>query len=196
MRDSLLTQGCMGTLQHEKVLKPGVVQYMLFQNDDDTFFYDKHALKYDEITDKTIEVKLKIPELLEKWNAANIDSHGSVNTLQEPCQNMNIPMKVTQPVINPGYIGKPKGALQIAYKYELINDKRENKNGKKVSLNGKLLSEPGSPWDTSTNLLFILSQYENFKFEVSKLEYIVQELGRRVQFTSKVHPEIAGRAIE
>ena len=65
MRDSLLTQGCMGTLKHDKVLKPGVVQYILFQDNDDPFFYDKHALKYDEITDKTIEVKLKVPKFLE-----------------------------------------------------------------------------------------------------------------------------------
>ena len=45
---------------------------------------------------------------------------------------------------------------------------------------GKLLSGLRSPRDSSTNFRHIISQYEDFKAKVSKLESIADELGYRI----------------
>jgi hypothetical protein len=119
----------------------------------------------------------------------------------------------------PGYLGKPKGALDIAYELGWIDSNRKNAEGKIVSWNGAILTsqqaagqqeqpqerrqrrgrnnnKPPKRRDLSTSLRHILGSCDHFKNEKTKLECLIEQHGGVCRMTPKCHPEIAGVGIE
>lgn len=90
MRNSVLKKDDIGTLKHNRTLKVGDIQSMVFDEND----------------------------------------------LIERAEEANISLTETKQKIVDGYVGKPKGAAQIACKRGFLDDKGKLPNGTKCSLNG------------------------------------------------------------
>jgi hypothetical protein len=161
-------------------------------------------------------------ELVRDLEAAEINSNGNVIVLKERCRQAGIALKKTVDSITPGYIGKPKGALQIAYERGFLDAEKKNAAGKVVSWEGTIIKDtndnnrvqdvpgprhrdqqpgraikkPKKRQDQSTSLRRILERCDDFKLEKSQLECLVDSLGGNCRMTPKVHPEIAGVGIE
>jgi hypothetical protein len=177
----------------------------------------------DVILERNAESKDKTKDdLVRDLEAAEINSNGNVPVLKDRCRQAGIPLTKTIDRINPGYVGKPKAALQIAYERGFIDSNKKNADGKIVSWEGTIVNDtndcnraqngpgprhrdqrlgrstkkPKKKRDLTTSLRKILSNCEDFKLEKSKLACLVEELGGNCRMTPKVHPEIAGVGIE
>ena len=97
MRDTILTTGYMGTIQCNKVLQPGMVQYMTFQADDEPPFY-KSNVKNMKLPQKQ-KMELKTQEIWDVLKAAEVSKYGNVECLKELCIKLHIPITEQRPVI-------------------------------------------------------------------------------------------------
>ena len=68
--------------------------------------------------------------------AIGIISDGNVKVLIERVIEANLPLKETISKLIPGYVGKPKGAAQVACKRGFIDLNGKLPNGDKRTLNG------------------------------------------------------------
>ena len=93
------------------------------------------------IPDVTTKEKKKI-ELLKELQISGTDTTSRrylKPELVQMCKDRNIPTDITNPVVIPGWLNKPKGMLQILYERGYINKElvtkpsrmRYSKNGKK-----------------------------------------------------------------
>jgi hypothetical protein len=90
--------------------------------------------EFDVILEIEAEAKdMNKDELLRDLEAADINSKGNIPVLKECCGQADIPLTKTLDRLTPGYVGKPKAALQIAYKRGFINANKKNADGKIVS---------------------------------------------------------------
>ena len=140
MRDSVLTHKCFGTVSHNRRLKVGNVQKMIFQKDDLPPITDPSCPPYDLPRGTFSTKRITAAEMrtaLER-DGKNID--GSKKKLLERCNNAGIATLKTVEQIIPGYVGKAKGAFQIAFERGFC-DENLNLNGEKVSADGKELCE-------------------------------------------------------
>jgi hypothetical protein len=189
------------------------------------FFYSNEPPPEHEIVlERNSEKKVKNKDDLRRdLDAAGINSKGNVPILKERCRQARISLEKNLDKLIPGFVGKPKGALQISYERGLIDANKKNAGGKIASWEGSIIKDtsdnnraqkvPGSHRhdqhqgqarkkkpkkrrDLSTSLRSIMSNFEDFKNEKSKLECLVEELGGNCHMTPKVHPEIAGVGIE
>ena len=149
-------------------------------------FYDKEARKYNFYTNDTKQKALKASELRKVLDAHNINSNEKVPEFKKRCQNHNIPIVKDAQVVKSRYVGKPKGALQIAYEHGFINEEKENYYGIKVTMDRIKMMKLGKyikilVWEK------ILGQCQDFLEETTKLESIVDELGYEVRLILIVH---------
>ena len=94
-------------------MKLGMIQQMVFQDDDNPPFYEKtHQSMMKLLLRKN--VYLKAQELGNILKSANVSDHGNVDVMKQWCLNLNVPIKEKRPVIIPGYVGKPKGFMLFA----------------------------------------------------------------------------------
>ena len=114
--------------------------------------------------------------------------------MQEFAQANNIPLVVEEIVQYPGWLGKPKGLLQICWERGYIDCGEDGKGWKKYSIKGTLL--PGGGCDASKSLVEILSNCTDFRQEESALEHLGRTRGVLVDKTPKFHAELAGEGIE
>jgi hypothetical protein len=83
--------------------------------------------------------------LVRDLDAAGINSRGNVPVLKERCRQAGISLEKTLDKLIPGFVGKPKGALQLSYERGFINANKKNAGGKIVSWEGSTIK------DTSDN---------------------------------------------
>jgi hypothetical protein len=99
-----------------------------------------------------------------------------------------------------GYVGKSKGAKQIAWERGLVEEAVEKQYYYKVLSNEKfhelLLNDVAYKLAHRFNLYLILRQCDDFKNEISQMAYVVEALGGLLVSTPKCHPELAGEGIE
>ena len=241
MRSSVLTGDDVGAIVHDRVLKVGDEQFMVFQEDDPPPIFDSDAPPYDiikegEVTrnlnkkelmknleelgmnvDGTLKVlqaratesnipiteavtrKLNAKELKEKLEELGMNSDGNVAELRSRANVANIPIVEEKGNIIEGYVGKPKGALQIACERGFIGLDGKLGNGRKVSMQGTS-SKDGVTGvvtiDRTTSVVQILRGCNDFKTEQTQMMYILTLLGAMLILTPKCHPEIAGRGVE
>ena len=103
------------------------------------------------------------------------------------------------PTVVEGYIGKSKGALQIACKRVLIDLEEKLVNGIKSTMGGTLLKDLDTgvtSIDKTTSLIRMLGKHSDFSNEKTQLMYIMDLLGVSLILTPKFHPKIAGREVE
>ena len=110
----------------------------------------------------------------------------------------NIETSLTYEVIVQGWMGKPKGMKQVAFERRLLDVesyKKYNKDGA-VKVDGERMI------DEKYSLNKILSCCDDFKNELTLLQYTGLEIGRdkkinvNIDRSPKCHPEVAGEGIE
>jgi hypothetical protein len=188
---------------------------MNFQIDDLPPVLKPLCPKFSTPAGKTITREFNVAELKAHVEAEKLNSDGKRQLLFERCIQTELPVKLTLPVMKPGYVGEPKGAAHIAFERGFFDATLKLPNGKKVA--GAKLQEAeatklnvASPIvdhcrkkklkmkrDKETSVREILKRCEDFANETPQLEFIAQKyLGAFIRLTPKCHPEIAGRGIE
>jgi len=130
MRNSVLTKDDIGTLKHNRTLKVGDIQSMVFDENDLPPILDPNAPKYDAVADGVIITrKLNKSELKTILELKGFNGNGSSADLIERAEEANISLTETKQKIVDGYVGKPKGAAQIACERGFLDDKGKLPNG-------------------------------------------------------------------
>ena len=96
-----------------------------------------------------------------------------------------------------GYVGKPKGMLDVLFERGLLDPERlkGGKDGNKIEYTKDAKTIDGIP-DESYSLSSMLAQCRDFQNEPTAMEELTELLGHKQEKTPKKHPEIAGRGIE
>ena len=151
------------------------------------------------ITKLNLEIikKAELKKMLEN-NGQSSDSN--IDVLRARATQANLQTtRLRDKKIIPGYVGKPKGALQIACERGFITPDGLLPDKRKASLRGTVTTDPVTgvkTTDRSTSLCYYLAACHDFKTETSQMKYILNKLCVRLLLTPKCHPEIAGRGIE
>ena len=103
---------------------------------------------------------------------------------------MNLPNKKF-PVIQEGWVGKPKGSLQLLYERGYIE---EADGWNWYAVNGK--KDIFGNIDKSTSLKMLMSIQPDFMEQETLLMFYGKQMGVTVDRTPKCHPELAGEGIE
>jgi hypothetical protein len=109
--------------------------------------------------------------------------------LEQFAKDKGIALVVDRPVKKSGWMGTPKGLLQVLWERGFIDDQR------KFSLNGRTDPETGVV-DLKTSLRYIMSQCPDFRDEETALQHLGRTIGVAVDCTPKFHAELAGEGIE
>ena len=200
MRSSILSADDIGPLRHARTIPVGSSQSMVFSDDDIPPIFDPTAPKYDQpVQGQNITRSLNKGELEKKLKDAGLNSDGNAKALKIRAVEANIPIEVTTPKVIPGYVGKAKGAAQIAAERGFIGLDGLLSNGKKYSMNGTSTKDPVTKVVTmnrDTSVIRILQRCNDFKNEKTQLMFILDLLNVTLILTPKCHPEIAGRGVE
>ena len=106
------------------------------------------------------------------------------------CQQKNLPVKFTTEIIEEGWLGKPKGSLQVLFERGWLDPSNLSKYTEKGRHdNMGLLLE-----DTSIKLL--MQKQQDFMSELTLLQFHGNKLGVTIDRSPKCHPEITGEGIE
>jgi hypothetical protein len=223
MRSSELGENNTGTVRHARCINLGEIQHMNFRIHDLPPVLKPLCPKFSTPTGKTITRELNVAELKAGLEAEKLNSDGKRQALLQRSIEAGLPVKLTFPVMTPGYVGQPKGAAHIAFERGFFDASLKLPNGKKVSFAGSKVQEaaeaaelnaeeeavvstivdhrkkkkPKVKRDKETSVREILKRCEDFANEVPQLEFIAHKyLGAFLRLTPKCHPEIAGRGIE
>jgi hypothetical protein len=196
MHDSVLTLDCFGKYHNENSpLQEGSIQSMCFLPTDSGPFYltpaENISRRVDQRRHGTRTRALKREKLVEMLKEMGIvNPIGNVKQLQAQCKGLDLPTTSTEDNIIEGWVGKPKGSLQILYERGWIdpNDWKQYTNKGKMSDMGILMK------DTSLNL--ILQQQPDFLNELTLLQHHGKQMGVKIERSPKCHPELAGEGIE
>jgi hypothetical protein len=102
-----------------------------------------------------------------------------------------IPLRITRPVVKEGWLGKPKGLLQVLLERGLIDITRLAD----YTLDGRKDRDTGVV-DSSMSLRRIMSGCRDFVNEETALQVLGRDLNLIVDRTPKFHAELAGEGIE
>ena len=201
MRDSLLTAKDIGSIVHARSLKAGDTQSMVFKDEDLPPVFDESAPKYDaaDTTQSSKTRKLTKPELKALLEAKGFNGEGKVDQLRTRANEAGIPLtEITQKIVY-GYVGKAKGAAQIACERGFVDLDGKLSNGAKFTMNGTLSKDLLTGVVTrnkETSVIRMLEKCDDFKNEKKQLMHIMDLIDARLILTPKCHPEIAGRGVE
>jgi hypothetical protein len=223
MRGSELGANNTGTVRHGRFINLGEIQHMNFQIDDlPPVLKPLLCPKFPSPTGKTITRELSVPKMKARLDAEKLNLDGKRQVLFERCVEAGLPVKLTFPVMTPGYVGEPKGAAHIAFERRLFYAPLKLPNGKKVSFSGSKVQEaeaaelneaqeavastiivdhrkkkkPKVKRDKETSVREILKSCEDFANETPQLKFIAHTyLGAFIRLTPKCHPKIAGLGI-
>jgi hypothetical protein len=197
MRKSQLTQlqifGPHQNLPHQ--MKLNDTQSMQFEEGNYGPFYmspaEAERRKFDIRTGRKAEKYLKKSELIRRLKVEGIsDPKGSLKQIQQKAVQLHLPIKYTYDVILEGWMGKPKGSLQILYERGWIDPTDLSSytlEGKKDDM-GILRKE--------TSLKLLIEMQPDFVSELTLLQFHGVKLGAIIDRSPKCHPEIAGEGIE
>ena len=155
--------------------------------------------------------------------AEKLDSDGKRQVLLERGVEAGLPVKLTFPVMMPGYVGEPKGAAHIALERGFFDELLKLPNGRKVSFAGSKLQQAEAAKldeaqeavasttiidhrkakklkvkpDKETSVREILKRCKAFAIERPQLKFMAQKyLGTFIHLTPKCPPKISGQGIE
>ena len=199
MRNTILTANDIGSITHTRSLKVGDTQSMVFLPTDLPPIFDPNVPQYDVSKDDSVTHKFNKAELKEKLEAIGINSDGNVKVLRQRAIEANLPLEETISKIIPGYVGKPKGAAQVACERGFIDLDGKLPSGDKFTLNGTSVKDGLTGVVTinkATSVISILKRCDDFRNEKTQLMYILDLLNVVLRLTPKYHPEIAGHGIK
>ena len=131
---------------------------------------------------------------------------GRAKDIQARCVQAGIVLVKSVVDKREGYIGKPKGVKQIAWERGFFTKEMFSKG--EVTVEGLRKDENGvvvktnhprykvTPITQSTSLRHMIECCQDFKDEVTRLEWVAEGLGVSLSLTPKTHCEIAGIGIE
>ena len=198
---------------HPRTLNVGDKQVMYFVDEDDGPFWTTQAQRLGTKHDRQLGTaksrsKTKI-ELLKDLRQSGYDTTKQryrKEDLVALCGQRNLPITIEEQEIKEGWLGKPKGMLQILWERGWIDSSkvvsarsmRYSKDGKKEDF-----GEDGKLKEASQQyaLSYLLKNCGDFKQEKSDLEHLATELSQHdatinILFTPKYHCELAGEGIE
>jgi hypothetical protein len=197
MRQSELTsKSCFGPYHtSDHALQLGDKQTMTFSSTDIGPFYftpvEREKRKFDKDTGKTttkVHTRSTLIKMLK--DAKILNPTGSLKHLQAQCMSLDLPTTYTQEKIQEGWVGKPKGALQILYEQGWVDPERWRKYTDKGRINEMgILQE-------NTSLHLLMQKQTDFTTEMTLLQFYGSKMGVVIDRTPKCHPEIAGEGIE
>jgi hypothetical protein len=121
-------------------------------------------------------------------------NHVSLAALREVAKKHDVSLTVQEVKSQKGWVGVPKGALQLCIERGLVDLSRVKKNKGYYTMDGR--KDKDGNLIEGTSLRQLLEECPDFKQEVSMLEWVAKQCGWRVVFSPKCHPEIAGVGIE
>jgi hypothetical protein len=178
----------------------GDYQHMVFENGDTGPFYlsdnDQEALKFDCETGEMTTKKRRKDALENDLRAKEVRAKGNRDELvKELCLQNDVPTEITMQKVKEGWVGKPKGMLQILWERGFIDPAIEptkvteyyTNDGKKDAF-GNLIP--------NTLLRMMKNALTDFIEEETLLQFHGKMLGVIVDWTPKCHLEVAGEGIE
>lgn len=199
MSSTVLSKDDIGTLAHERTVKVGERQSMVFDNTNLPPILSPGAPIYDVLKPGEKNKKLTKLELKQKLEELGMNHDGNVEQLKERATIANIPITKTQGIVEEGFMNKPKGAAQIICERGFTDLEGKLPDGRKVSMNGTSSKDPVTSIvtiDKTTSALSILKRCSDFQNEQTQMMFICSLLMVKLLLTPKCHPEIAGRGVE
>ena len=179
----------------ERTLNVGDKQSMIFNDGDVGPFYMTEAERANRREDRftgTSKTKKRLKSDLQKeLTSRGVNASGNYKTIRALAVNNNVPVDIEVPDVEEGWVGKPKGSLQILWERGFIDG---TKRVSDYSLHGKK-DEYGTVVP-STSLKMMMTALLDFIEEETLLQYYGRMMGVLVDRTPKCHPELAGEGIE
>lgn len=199
MRDTRILdeRGCLGT--KPRILEEGDTQTMKFALADRGPFNltpeEREARRFDtEYGDAKVTSKTK-KDLITDLTARGVHLPSKfpnkmrVAVLRDLARRNGIELTKTSRKIRPGWVGKPKGLLQVMWERGFIDEEKLDKYKLTATdHDGELIEE--------YSLRHLMSNCTDFATEKSQLQSIAEEYDMEVIMTPKYHCEIAGCGIE
>jgi hypothetical protein len=142
MRESVLTDACVGTIEHEDRVYPGCTHsHSFLPSDKSPGFFDGNEppREHDIVLEWNSEKKVKNnDDLVRDLDAAGINSTGNVPVLKERCRQAGISLEKPLDKLIPGFVGIPKGALQMAYECGFIDASQQEKRRRQDRFLGRI----------------------------------------------------------
>jgi hypothetical protein len=174
----------------DRILSVGMRQSLVFSSQDEGPYWlsveERARLKFD-VRD-TVEMKTRLlikAELIEKLKAANVSHHGTMEAISKVATNNGIPLEVEEPLLEHGWVNKPKGLLQVLWERGFIDPAKAD------LLDYVVNDKPGCK-----GLRTMVAELRDFENEETRLQYVGQKLGLMIDRSPKYHPECAGEGIE
>lgn len=207
MRDSVLTADEFGPFHNSTyTLQPGMTQSMQFKDSDIGPCYmsveERQKQKLDIHSGKTRDKDLNKNCLIQNLKTAGIiNPTGTKKFLQEQSICLGLPIKSTNEVVNEGWAGQQKGALQLLFERGWIDPSQiqhYTSDGKKAysPLPTDSNTEPVDPTGCNFSIKALLLLQADFVNELTLLQFHGSRLGAIIDRSPKCHPEIAGEGIE
>ncbi len=161
--------------------------------------YDKGSGEYKNVAKSKKEIKEEF-----KSKGVFIRGHCDREKMEKLAADNNIELTSRVGVVKVGWMGKPKGLLQVLWERGGINEN----NLKEYSLKGKgyQMDEDGNLKEEFQcyNLRTLMSNCANFKEEKSAMEVLLQDLSTKSHNNQKIellvslkyHCELAGKGVE
>lgn len=204
MRESQIKEedGYLGI--HSRTLNVGDTQSFVFSSDDIGPFWmspqERELNREDRVLppppgilrmrNKTIaELKLE----LAPFNILSDRRHYRLTELQQFARDNNVDPKVERTREKKGWIGQPKGLMQVLWERGLIDESNLDKYTMEIAKddNGENL-DGAECW----SLKYLMASCLDFAGELTALQHVGQVLGVSVLITPKFHAEMAGEGIE
>ena len=188
--------------QHDGYLGPfprkinvGDTQSMIFSAEDEGPYYlsprERESMREDRIIGVKIH-KFTVSELRSKLLATGVrNPPRRASKLKEMCTEKAIPLQKEVPKIQEGWVGKPKGKLQILFERGFID---VSKGANYYTNKGK--KDDSGLVDLDSSLDHLLSTCTDFNQEESMLQFVGRKLGISVDHSPVCHAELAGEGIE
>ena len=213
IRSSKIVDGCFFNL----TLSIGDIQSMVYDDDHDGPWWivtpeGRRARQYDILPAEGVapkrsnRTKLQLSDALREEAGITVDPLRPMAKIRELAIQHGIDLMYDKVQIIEGWLGKPKGLLQILWERGWIdpckcqgfkNDKTAGKivNFSFYTINGRKDLQTGALIQSSS-LRALMGKCTDFLEEETALQYLGSQLGLRVLFTPKFHCEIAGEGIE
>jgi hypothetical protein len=187
MRESVMTAGDLGDAP-DRTLNIGDVASHVFSASDNPPFCQPTMPPYDVVKVGAVakQVPLNCDELKHALVIAGKHTlaYGKKDVLVQNAQNCGIATTRTVVDKTEGYVGKAKGLKQIAIERGLFSKER-------------LMLPVSSPsYVKMDELRRVVGECDDFKSEMSQLQFVAKQLGVSAIMTPKAHAELAGQGIE
>ena len=155
---------------------------------------EKVARRFDYSSGKTEEKKKTKAKLKQELEAKGITFTTKRNVtfkeLVDLAVTNNIELKESLDKVCQGWLGQPKGLLQVARERGLIDPN----NLSFYTVTGR--KGPNGEINESSSLRQILTNCTDFRNELTHMQVMAEALGVKVDFTPKFHAEMAGEGVE